>query len=291
MIKGEHLTLQAKVGILVVLAALHYTTLALIYAIVRWRRHELETSDQRKVACWIFSLLHSYMGVIAFFHLLTVACWVPGANFLTDPRCFEWTSPAMELFLLIPINYYAQDLIITPIVFGDTPLVRQTLFHHLVGVVGALGALVVRRMVGTIAVSLLFAECSTIFLMHRSIMLNLKLDKDPKYKKFYVGNGIVLVVTFFLTRVLFMGVLLLFYMVPLMFSFDYTLAIAQIGLWRIVLAYTLLILFGFLYVLNIFWFGKMFSGLLKFLKKSEEVGYYPDAKGKEEALIDKNEEA
>lgn len=76
-------------------------------------------------------------------------------------------------------------------------------FHHAIGLFGILSAMTIGRIVGVIAMCLMVTELSSIFLNLRSIMKEFNLDQDPKYMKCYTINGLVLVFTFFVIRIIF----------------------------------------------------------------------------------------
>lgn len=64
-------------------------------------------------------------------------------------------------------------------------------------------------------------ELSTIFLNNRSIMKELSVIDDPKYESFNFYNAIILVITFFITRIIYLAIILFGYVLPSLFNYDY----------------------------------------------------------------------
>ena len=143
-------------------------------------------------------------------------------------------------------------------IFGLGKLTRETLFHHLIGVFGIVSALNIGRVIGVMGMSLFLTEFSTIFLNIRAIMKYVGLD--TKKPKLFMANGIVLLISFFLCRVVFMAILIGLYIVPVIRNYDFVEAEKELGYIKLKWAQSLPILFAILYILNLYWFGKLIHG-------------------------------
>lgn len=64
-------------------------------------------------------------------------------------------------------------------------------------------------------------------------MKDLGVDETAKWHRRFIVNGYLLVVTFFLARVLFLGVLLAMYVIPTLINYDYAEAIEDIGWFKV----------------------------------------------------------
>ena len=60
-------------------------------------------------------------------------------------------------------------------------------------------------------------------------MKELSIIDDPKYAKFYFYNAILLVITFFISRIVYLAIILFGYVLPSLFYYDYQQAFLEIG--------------------------------------------------------------
>lgn len=165
------------------------------------------------------SLFHAIIGILAFLHMTFVSCEKEGVTPFDDPECLDTTSAGMELSFVMSLSYFFMDCLTLNYIFGMGRLTRETLAHHLIGVFGIVSALSLGRVIGIIGMCLLVTEISTIFLDIRACMKFVGLDsKNPKL---FLANGIVLILSFFFSRVVFMGILLGLYIVPVIKDYDY----------------------------------------------------------------------
>jgi uncharacterized membrane protein len=68
----------------------------------------------------------------------------------------------------------------------------------------------------------MITEISTLCVNNRVLMLDLDLhDLNIKWKKRYKYNGYLLITAFFLSRIVFLGVILGYYVLPLLLNYDY----------------------------------------------------------------------
>lgn len=156
--------------------------------------------------------------------------------------------------------YLMQDMISVKPIFGAGRVVVETMIHHVIGLVGIISALVIGRIVGVIAGCLLFTEISTIFLNYRCILKELGLSEKPDYKFKNQLNGYFLMGSYFLARVVFIGLILIFYVIPALFDYPYDKVAKEIGWFKVRWAQTLMVLFLALYIMNIYWFTKLVQG-------------------------------
>ena len=164
---------------------------------------------------------------------------------------------------MISLSYFMCDFISVKIIFVKGRMVLETFFHHMIAIVGICSALIIGRCLGPIMISLLITEISTIFLNNRSIMKEISFDEK---NIIFNVNGLALISSFFVSRILFMGFLLIGYVGPIFFNYDYPQAIKEIGVVKVNWGRAMMILYGLLYILNIFWFSKLIQGYKKFIR-------------------------
>ena len=201
------------------------------------------------------SLFHAIIGILAFLHMTFISCEKKGVTPFNDAECLDSTSAGMEFFFVISLSYFFMDILTLNYIFGMGRLTRETLAHHLIGVFGIISALNLGRVIGIIGMCLFFTEISTIFLDIRACMKYVGLDS--KKPKLYLANGIVLIVSFFFSRVVFMGLLIWLQIVPVIRDYDYVQAEKELGWFMLKWAQSLPILFAILYFLNLYWFVKL----------------------------------
>ena len=104
----------------------------------------------------------------------------------------------------------------------------------------------------------MITEISTIFVNNMQLMKEFEVDNiSEKWKLRFKINGYMLVLTFFLARVVFLGIILINYVIPTLINYDYSTAIKDNGWFKVRWAQTLMILFLMLYLLNLYWFYKI----------------------------------
>ena len=167
-----------------------------------------------KIVNHTISTLHALYSVLSWSHMVWVSCRFPGKTMFSEFECLNYTSPAMEMYLLISLSYFVNDGLSLRMVFGKNGRTNLTYFHHGICIVGVVSALVIGRAVGVVIQSIFITEISTIFVNFRFIMKDLKIDKSDKYAPKFFWNGLILNITFFIFRVIFLGVLLVKYIVP-----------------------------------------------------------------------------
>lgn len=97
-------------------------------------------------------------------------------------------------------------------------------------------------------------------------MKDLKIDRTPEWAQRFFINGFLLGLSFFLSRVVFLTILLSAYIIPTMIDYDYESAKESIGSFRVVWMQIMLGLFIALYLMNIYWFVLIVKGSLSHLK-------------------------
>lgn len=110
------------------------------------------------------------------------------------------------------------------------------------------------------------------------MMLEMGVGSDIKWVSRFKLNGILLMATFFLGRVLFLGVILGKYLLPTFIEYDYEQAFEDIGEGKMRWAQCLLIMFIILYFLNLFWFYKLVAGFLRYQKKAKYLAAQAEEK-------------
>lgn len=134
----------------------------------------------------------------------------------------------------------------------------QMYAHHAVGLI-ALFLLVILGEPAPIKLAnvILLNEISTYFLNYRTFMLNFKMEKS----KWYMYNGLMFALTFFLFRVV-VNTILIFYVVKLwiILGDKYELDVDPSKNWELLLLGAICTIgFAILYVLNVYWFVKVIA--------------------------------
>ena len=103
----------------------------------------------------------------------------------------------------------------------------------------------------------------------RSIMKECKIDKS--YAKSFLYNGYTLLFTFFLFRAVYLTVMSFWYVAPWYFNkYNLDVQLQDYSYFEVAITN---IMFGFywvLYLMNLWWFYKLVTGAMKFLKESKE---------------------
>lgn len=102
-------------------------------------------------------------------------------------------------------------------------------------------------------------------------MKDLKIDKSEKYQHKFMINGLALNISFFLLRIVFLGILLCAYILPTLIHQDYEEMISSLGEFKVRWEQGMLGLFFILYFLNIFWFITMVKGSYDFLQNQKKL--------------------
>ena len=199
--------------------------------------------------------------MFAFAEMVFVSCDIPGESIFTEARCLDITSPAMEIGFILTFSYLSMDLISSKIIWPKWHEYREVFLHHMIGVLGIIASLEIGRIVGSIAMSIILTEISTLFLnvMHIMRLLNL----TERYPRSFAVNSGLLVSSFFLSRVIFYGYIMFAIVIPTIANYDYEAAAAEIGWGRVRLAQSLVSFFVLLYLLNLFWMYKLVRGWFK----------------------------
>ena len=80
--------------------------------------------------------------------------------------------------------------------------------------------LTIGRLTGSMVIAIFLAEVSTIFVNTRQIMNLMGLDKKPEWRRVNLINGVMLIVTFFIFRIVWFGILLFMYLIPFLMNMD-----------------------------------------------------------------------
>lgn len=197
--------------------------------------------------------------------MVLVSCTLPGKTFFTEFECLDYTSPMMEFFLIMSLSYFINDGLSLRTVFGKNSRTNITYMHHGICMVGVMSALIIGRAVGVVIQCIFITEVSTIFVNFRYIMKDLKIDRSEKWAPRFFWNGLMLNITFFFFRVVFLGMLLGVYILPTLITLDYAEAIEALGEWKVRWEQGMLGLFMVLYILNLYWFVTMIKGSYAFV--------------------------
>ena len=198
-------------------SALYWATffgLSNFYDRTKYRKYLPTTRHARKLVNHSISTLHAFYSIFSWLHMVLLSCELPARTMFGEDKCFNYTSPAMELYLLISLSYFVNDALSLHMVFGVNMRTAVTYFHHGICITGVLAALLIGRAVGIVIQSIFITELSTIFVNFRFIMKDLKIDKSEKYQHKFFINGLALNISFFLLRIVFLGVLLCAYILP-----------------------------------------------------------------------------
>uniref|UniRef100_A0A7S3IL81 TLC domain-containing protein n=1 Tax=Strombidium inclinatum TaxID=197538 RepID=A0A7S3IL81_9SPIT len=166
--------------------------------------------------------------------------------------------PIQKYLNCFSIGYFLQDTFICTVVSGNSSLMIQTYFHHIVGGSGSVMAVVIGGFFGSMCQLSYITEISTFFLNVRALMAEHKLDNQP----LYYANGLVLTGAFFVFRVFFYHYMI-FWKIQ-----DYAFYRYQ-SFWTLYppehywMCCSCILLYTFMYFLQLFWFSKILFGLLK----------------------------
>ena len=222
---GMHFSAIGLFIFYVIFSVLYWITSHLIYMCIRCKRHEKPVA--LRLANHIVSTLHALVCIFVWLEMTLVSCPLPGKTFFTSFTCFNTTSAGMELGMMITTTYLIQDMISVRISFGKGKGTNEVFFHHIIGLIGLISGLCIGKAVGVIVICLLITEISTIFLNNRNILKELNLIDRKKCFNYY--NGILLLSTFFLFRVVFLGVFLGAYIIPVIITYPYVKVAKEIG--------------------------------------------------------------
>ena len=147
----------------------------------------------------------------------------------------------------------------------------QTYTHHLLGAAGQFITLYTGGFVGSLCQVSFFTEASTPFVNGRQILAWHHLGDTS----FYLANGIMMAWSFFWVRVVFYGYMIFgrvrhwAFVEPNFWETYYPDTLSQILCWLSITLYFSM------YLLQLFWFYKILTGLLKalgFIKKKAKKG-------------------
>lgn len=82
--------------------------------------------------------------------MVLLSCPLPAKTMFTEEYCFNYTSPAMELYLLFSLSYFINDGLSLKMVFGVNSRTGLTYFHHAICIIGVMAALLIGRAVGIV---------------------------------------------------------------------------------------------------------------------------------------------
>ena len=136
------------------------------------------------------------------------------------------------------------------------------LIHHIFCIQGSLACFFCGRFIGVVMSASLLTELSTPFVnVWWLLSIHQKTDN-----KLYEYNGYMLVLTFFISRIVYMGWLIAWMTIPGIATIDMT------GDSKSIVIYTWIsaVIYPLLYFLNLFWFYKMIKGAIALIWPPEE---------------------
>lgn len=214
---------------------------------------------------------------------------MPGNNFVTSDVCFDQTSAALQIYFMISLAYFVNDLItLKPIHGNESRMIRETQFHHIMSIAALTGSILIGRWVGIIVANLMLTELSTIFLDVRSIMKELAVD--DKYNKCFIVNGILLLLSFFLTRVIFLTWFTVIEILPYLFRYNWNELYEDYGLGLYLFCFVLAGFYFVLYFMNQVWFYKMQKGARKYLSGRKDAHNEEDHADDFQRKVDEEEQ-
>ena len=95
----------------------------------------------------------------------------------------------------------------------------ETQMHHTIGIVGIVCAMWIGRVAGPLVLSLMITEISTPFVNVRGVLKELSADKS--YERLFHYNGVLLITSFFFSRICMLGLLVFGYVIPTLWSYDW----------------------------------------------------------------------
>lgn len=120
------------------------------YDQIKYRKHIPTIKHVRKLVNHSISTLHAFFSIFTWLHMVILSCPLPASTMFGEEKCFNYTSPAMELYLLISLSYFINDGLSLKMVFGFKIQTLVTYFHHAICIVGVIAALLIGRAVGIV---------------------------------------------------------------------------------------------------------------------------------------------
>jgi len=74
--------------------------------------------------CYMISMIQAGVIFVCVVLSMLSSCYLPGETMFSDQHCFDWTSPGMEIIMMIPFTYMTWDLVIIKKVYGEGALVK-----------------------------------------------------------------------------------------------------------------------------------------------------------------------
>lgn len=181
----------------------------------------------------------------------------------------------MQIYFVLSLAYFLNDCLTVKTIFAGMPkMIKETYMHHGISIFALAGGIMIGRFIGVIVGCQMLTEFSTTFLNIRSIMKETGADK--RNTKCFLYNGYLLVLSFFLCRVVFLTWFTFWMCLPNYFNYNYTEMYQDYG--GLTFAYThfLALLYMLIYAINLWWFYRLVKGARRYLQENK-----PEAAGDE----------
>lgn len=222
--------------------------------------YQLNWKKQAYYTSFWHSIVHAAVSGLLGVYCLAYADGKPGTTWLDTPEYQMTMYDIQKYSQLVSIGYLIYDLFFCIICSEESDSMADTYAHHFFAIAGASQACYIGGFLGSTCQLTWITEGSTPFVNLRTILSHHKLDKTT----LYVVNGLVMTLVFFVIRVCF---------------YTYTICIKCVEhciinrdtFWPRYedhlkpFCYICMFLYVCMYGLNIFWFSKIFKGLLKAL--------------------------
>lgn len=208
---------------------------------------------------YIHAIVHAAFSVAGAVYGALYADGNPGTTWFNDHKYANTLWDIQKYLNLVSIGYLIYDGIFCMVVFDTDALMMQTYMHHVAGIMGNSFSILLDDGFGSIAQLTFITEFSTFFVNARFLLAQHKLSKTT----IYLVNGIFMTLSFFVVRIVYYTYILFF-------------VYRDMGLYdsermknypenRVMMRQTCVILYFVMYGLQLFWFYKIFSGLMKVL--------------------------
>ena len=127
-----------------------YFALAKFFAWIWLRRPELKDVEKREIKAamlsnYNISQLHSCFCIVGWVLTMLTSCHIPGKTYITEPECFNVTSPGVCMWLTMTGAYLFCDGIDVCRIWGFN---KEMMFHHVLGILGVLSSLWIGVFIG-----------------------------------------------------------------------------------------------------------------------------------------------
>ena len=163
-----------------------------------------DSSDRHKYFSSYFSTIHSAISFLSAIWGLYYSCSQAGLNFFNSAECRSQPSSHQMWANLISMGYFIVDMLASLLLIRKTNrLAIQHIFHHILGIIGTVVGCYMGGLVMKISHATMVVELTNPFLNFRNVLFFHNWHTSP----IYYLNGVFILVTYTIARVIFQGYL------------------------------------------------------------------------------------